>query len=363
MNKACLFLCLLFFLFNVLETRAQNTQGKLDSLLANHKNYNKEDSIKLKNLKEIYRQYMRMKNLPKVEEFVNRTAALAVKLNLKKFEAEAYYRQGLFYHGQSNYEKAEDNYLKSIKVYTQLNDLDWVAGIYLNLGALYISIPDYAKALEVNQKAISVFQKNGNEVDLASCYANISSIYVELDQQDNALFYLQKALKIFEKEGENSRGVAVVCNSIGDAYFTASNDELIKMGIKPDQKNKIAMSYFERALKAAIAISDNGVQATSNIYLGKVYEAMGERQLALKAYQISVDKNSDTDQKDEYAASLLALANFYEQDKDYIKSFHFLLGVLKIGQENIYQLFFMNLDIFFVTCSKVFQSCFEKIQY
>lgn len=333
MNKVYFFATLLFLVYSF-KSQAQTPQNKLDSLLAINSNYTKQDSVKLKNMKEVFRQYMRMKNIVKAEEYVNKTIVLARKLNLKKFEADAYYRRGLYYHGSTNYEKAEENYLKSIAVYTGINDLDWVAGIYLNMGALYISIPDYAKALEVNQKAISIFQKNGNEVDLASCYANISEIYQELGQQEYALFYLQKALKIFEKEGEDSRGVAVASNSIGNVYLTASNDELVKMGIKPDQRYNVALTYFNRALKIAIATDDFGVQATSNINLGKVYEATGNRQLALKAYQTSVDKNLNNDQRNEYAFSLLALGKFYKQDKEYTKSTAILSEALKIGQEN-----------------------------
>lgn len=333
MSKVCLCFGLLFFLVCPFKSQAQSLQSKLDSLLTVNANHPKEDSVKVKNLKEVYRLYMRMKNIAQAEVYVNRTIALARKLNLKKFEADAYYRRGLFYHG-FNYEKSEENYLKSIAIYTELNDLDWVAGIYLNIGALYTSIPDYAKALEANQKAISAFQKNGNDIDLASCYANISEIYVQLDQQENALFYLQKALKIFEKEGENGRGVGVVANSIGSAYLTASNEELVKMGITLDQRYKVALSYFNRGLKIGIAIEDDGVQATSNLNLGKVYEAMGNRPLALKAYQTSVDKNITNDQRSEYAFSLLALAKFYEQDKEFIKSTTLLFEALKIGQEN-----------------------------
>ncbi len=334
MIKVCFSFCFLLLFIYSFKSNAQTPQKKLDSLLAVNANYRTNDSVKVKNLKEVFRQYMRMKNVPKAEEFVKQTVTLAAQLNLKKFEADAYYRLGLFFHGLSNYEKAEENYLKSITAYTLLNDLDWVAGIYLNMGALYTGIPDYAKALDANQKAIAVFQKNGNEVDLASCYANISSIYLQLNQQSNALFYLQKALKIFEKEGENSRGVAVVSNSIGTAYFTASADELLKMGTNAAQKNKIALDYFNRSLNAGIALNDKGVQATASRNLGKLYELLGNRSLALKAYQTAIDRNGIGDDLNDYAFSLLALGTFYEGEKDYEKSTKMLLDGLKIGQDN-----------------------------
>jgi signal transduction histidine kinase len=333
MYKVCFLFYLCCFLAFITELKAQSPQKKLDSLLSIHANYKKEDTIQVKNLKDIYRQYMRLRNVEKAEEYARKTIDLATKVHARKFEAEAYFRLGSFHHGFTNYEKAEENYLKAVNVYAFLKDLAWEAGAYLNLGALYVGIPDYAKALEVNQKAINVFQKNGDDSNLASCYVNVSEIYEELDQQEEALFYLKKALKIFEIDGENTRGVAVACNQIGSGYFSASDKELIKMGVQPVKRNEIALSYFTRALNAAIAIKDDGVQATIYTNLGKLYEVVGEQGQALKAYQAAVDRSAIEDSKLEYAFSLLALAKFYGKEKEYEKSERLLLEALKIGDE------------------------------
>jgi signal transduction histidine kinase len=334
MYKVCFLFYLCCLLAFITELKAQSPQKKLDSLLSIHASYKKEDSTQVKNLKEIYRQYMRLKNVNKAEEYARKTINLATKLHIRKFEAEAYFRLGTFHHGFTNYEKAEDYYLKAVRVYAFLKDLDWEAGTYLNLGALYIAIPDYAKALEVNQKAINVFQKNGDDSNLASCYVNVSEIYEELDQQEDALFYLKKALKIFETEGENTRGVAVACNQIGSGYFSASDTELIKMGVQPGKRNEMALSYYTRALNAAVAIKDEGVQGTIYMNLGKLYEVVGEPGQALKAYQAAVEKSALEDSKLEYSFSLLALAKFYEKSKDYAKSERLLLEALKLGDEH-----------------------------
>jgi tetratricopeptide (TPR) repeat protein len=61
---------------------------------------------------------------------------------------------------------------------------------------------------------------------------------------------------------------------------------------------------------------------------------MGERDLALKAYQKANEINSKSDHKDDYAYSLLALSNFYEKDKEYSKAENLLVEALKIGQQN-----------------------------
>ncbi len=334
MIKVYLF-CFILFLTNLtVWGQVKTPQQKLDSLLVVNQNHPKEDSTKVAILKDIYRQYMRLKHTAKAEEYVFRTIVAAQKANQKGLEAEAFYRLGLYYHGFTNYQKAEEYYLKAIEKYIALKDLDWVAGIYLNLGALYYGIPDYAKALEVNQKAIAIYLKTGNETDLASCYTNIAGIYQDLGQQDNSLNYLKKALKIFLKAGPNTRGVAVVNNTIGSAYFSASNEELLKMGVNPLQKNELALDNFNKALKIGLIINDNGVQGIANRNLGGVYEAMGQRNLALNAYEKSVAFNKNEDDLREYTLSLLALGDFYKEEKNYAQANKLLLEALEIGQLN-----------------------------
>ncbi|KQC00691.1 tetratricopeptide repeat-containing sensor histidine kinase [Pedobacter sp. Hv1] len=334
MFKVYIFCFILFLTSFIAKAQVKTPQQRLDSLLLLNQSHPKEDSMKVVILKEIYRQYIRLKNTAKVEEFVFRTIVMAQKTNQKNYEAEAFYRFGLYHHTFANYQKAEEYYTKAIEKFIALKDLDWVAGIYLNMGEMYYRIPDYAKGLEVNQKAIAIYLKTGNEIDLASCYTNVAGIYQDLGQQDNALFYLKKALKIFSQAGEDTRGVAVVYNTIGRAYFTASSDELIKMGVEPSQKNEISLESFTKALRIAKIINDNGVQGVANKNLGGVYEAMGQRGLALKAYEKSVEHNKKEDNSREYGFSLLALGDFYEQDNNYSKSREFLLEALNIGQLN-----------------------------
>ncbi|MFD0940915.1 ATP-binding protein [Pedobacter boryungensis] len=332
-SKICFLTYCLLLISIATFAQVKSPQLKLDSLLKVNANHVKQDSAKLVILKEVYYQSMRVKNFEKSEEFVNKSVLLARKLNLRRFEAQAYYKLGMFYHGFTNFYKAEENYKKAIAAYTAINDLDWVAGTYLNLGALYTGVPYYVKALDAHQKAIDIFLKNGNEVDLASCYANISGIYMDLGQQDYALNYLQKALKIFIKEDPNDRGVAVVYNSIGQAYFTASKEELIKMGAKPNQKNALALENYKKALNVAQVNNDSTVLGPLNKDFGNVYEAMGEKDLALKAYQKANEINSKADHKDDYANSLLALSNFYEKNNEYSKAEDLLIEALKIGQQ------------------------------
>ncbi|MGM9478928.1 tetratricopeptide repeat-containing sensor histidine kinase [Pedobacter sp. GSP4] len=327
--------CLLFILLcTVGFAQVSTPQKKLDSLLTLNQKNLKSDSTKIKILTEVYRQYMRMKNIDKAEEFTDKAIQLSHEKNLKKFSAMAYYRRGLMYHGKSEYQKAEENYLTALSEFASVGNLDMVAGTYLNLGALYNSIPDYVKSLDVNQKAITIYEKMGNESDMASCYTNISSIYQSLGNQSQALVYLNMALKVFAKEGENSRGVAVVYNLIGSNYFEASDLELKQMNVLPGQKIKLALEFYNKSLRVAEVIEDTGLVASGKRDLAELYSSIGQKDAALKSYQKSVELSRDKDSKENYASSLYALGNFYQKENDFGNAIVLLNHSLKIAEEN-----------------------------
>lgn len=345
MSKICLFFGILFFLAYPFKSQAQTPQNKLDSLLAVNINHPKEDSIKLVIYNGLYREYNRMKNVLKTQEYYDKSIVLAQKLNLKWYEAEVYSRKALGYHGVANYQKAAAFYEKAIPLFTLAKDMNKVAGMYLNLGALYQGIPDYAKSLEMSQKAMVIFQENGNINDLGSVYFNIAAIYQELGQYANAFNYLTKALKIF-KDGQVLRGVVVAYNSIGSNYMNASDKDLLKMGINPEEKYEKALENLNNSLKVALALRDDGFLTPLFRDLGLVYEKLDKRDLALEAYLKSIDYSKTITNKTEYANTLLALAHFYMGDKAYDKAIQALTEALNIGikdqtldlQKNAYQL-------------------------
>lgn len=318
----------------LLNAQVKSPQQKLDSLLQINQKHVTKDSVKLVIYKEVYRQYMRLKNSEKAEEFVNKSIALAKKINLKRFEADAYFRFALYNHGFNNYQIAEKNYQKAIECFIVLKDTDFIAGTYLNLSALYMAVPDYTKALEVSQKAIAIYQKNGNDSDLASCYVNVAGIYQDLNQQSDAFVYLQKALKVFAKDGDSNRGLAVVYNSIGANYLNSTDAELGKMGILPVQKFNKALEFLLKALKIVQDIDDKGVEGAIYKDLGLTYEGLQQHELALAAFQKAIALTKGEDNKLDYANSLLAISDYYLHQKNDEKAKPFLLEALAIGQQN-----------------------------
>ncbi|MFC4211049.1 ATP-binding protein [Pedobacter lithocola] len=239
------------------------------------------------------------------------------------------------YHGHTNIQKAEINYLKAINEFLTTDEQILAAGAYLDLGALYNMIPDYAKSLAVNQKAVGIYLKSNSKEELGSCYVNISEIYQDLEQHKKALEYLRMALNLFNLKGEVSRGAAVVYMGIGLAYFHASPTELMSMDILPDQNLKVALENLNKALKIAEAARvEQDLIAIIKMNLGSVYERLGAKDLALKSFLTSISINKNSVDKRIYAESLQALGNFYNNQKKYKDAIKLLTEALNISNTN-----------------------------
>ena len=327
--------CIAFLIFGFdAIAQTKTSQQKLDSLLLLNQKYIKQDSVKGVLLTDILRLYGRLNNTDKVEEYALTSLQLSNKLGSKNLAAFTYNRVGLFYHGVSNYQKAEENYKKSLKEYLLIGNQNKVAGLYMSLGALYISIPDYGKALEMNQKAVNIYQKTNSDDELSNCYINISEIYQDLGQHKQALEYVRMALKFFIKN-DDIRGQALAYEGIGLAYFKATPAELISMDILPNQKLSVALENFNKSLKIAEHIEDNDDIVSGNkINIGLVYEKMGQNDLAFKSYQSSIDITKKSNAKRDYAESLQALGNFYNNQRDYSNAVRLLTQTLNIAQQN-----------------------------
>ena len=335
MKMRLLLMSFLLAYSNFVWPQASHPQKKIDSLLILNLNYKTEDSLKLTRYNQLYRNYMRLANTVEANNYVDKTILLAKKLNKPTFIADAYFRTGFYNHTHSRYFLAEEYYRKALEKYEELNDKEWLGGIYQNLSAMYANIPDYSKALDANFKAVSVFTEIKEEQSVAACYVNIASIYSGLDQHYNAVQYLNKALKIFLTAEGNEYGIALCYANLGDAYFSASDEELNKIPIDRSEKYGKSLAYLEQSLKYAEKVESNfSLLAAINQTRGKVYNATGKKGLAEEAFQKSVEYYAKNTAKKEYAASLLNLAEFYISELNYGKADPILKEALQIGNQN-----------------------------
>lgn len=328
-------LCLVVFL-TLFSCVVFAQQKKLDSLIAVNENYKKEDSLKVNYLYNVCRQYLRVNNFEKLEEYGQKAIAVALKLPQTFSLSILYNRLGLCYHGKAKYLQAIEYYNKGLEVAKRRNDKHGTANFYVNLSALYSSIPDYAKALEANELAINTYNEMGDKEKISSCYMNIGSLYTDMHQTDKALEYINKGLVVFKTSSNGfNYGVAVAYQGIARVYAQASDEDLKNLSITNNDRYKLTLDNLNTALKVAESPSDAGALiGTINNDIGQLYEQMGNNKMAFGFYEKAYSFIEKTDSKDELADILFRMGKYYNSNNNLDKSRDYLLRSLLIGKQH-----------------------------
>lgn len=311
-------------------------QKKVDSLLAVNAAYTKQDSQKVVYLSNIFRQYARLNDFSKMEEYAAKALILASELPETYSRTSVLEKLGLCYHGKAKYQQAINAYNNGIAIAKKSNHKEIMAGFYLNLGALYGIIPDYDKSLQANQQAVDLYNAIGDKDNVSSCYMNMGLIYNDVKNPVKAIEYIQKALTIFKTFDEGlNYGVSLAYQGIANSYLIASDTDLLKLNLDPQQKYHQCLGNLNRALKVAeTAESARSLIGSIHTDMGNIFEKMIDHAAALqhfeKAYEVL--KNND-DSKNDFGNILFTLGKFYYDAKDYTKSKSYLQQSLAIGTQ------------------------------
>ncbi len=325
-------LVLVLFIHCNIYTIAQ--QRKLDSLLTVNNNYQKQDSQKVIYLTNIFRQYFRLKNNEKFEEYILKGIAVANKLPQSNSLSVLYENLGLCYHGISNYPKAIEAYTKGIEAGKKANNTSQVAGLYLNLGALYTSLADYPKALESTQLAVNLYNSIKDEGEISSCYMNIGVIYNYIGQPEKAINYIEKAIAMFKKNSNGiNYGVSSAYQGLGNIYLDQlKKNENNRKNIS--SKNFIAaLDNLEKGLSVAEAAKENSLIGSISNDLGSLYEKVENKNLALFYYDKALKIIKQNSSPEDEANVLFNVGNYYASSNDIQKGYNYLRSSLQIGKE------------------------------
>jgi len=170
--------------------------------------------------------------------------------------AKAYGSMGIVFSEQSNYAKALQFYLKSVKIYEELKDESRSSKIYNNIGVVYKSQNSDFKALEYFIKAQKL-QEKLNDVNVGITLTNIANIYLNQKSLDKAYEYYTLANKALDKN-PNPRALGEWYNNMG-LYFVAKN-----------QDNE-AVSSWNNSITTFLSIDDKFGLADTYIFLGQFY--------------------------------------------------------------------------------------------
>lgn len=229
--------------------------------------------------------------------------ALARKIGFERGEAYALNQFGNDFWGSSNYPKALDYYLQSLKLNEKLGNLDAVAANNGNISNIYSAQEDYTTALSYLYKAVNLYTKTGSD-RVRLTYGSLGNVYRKINKFDSALTYYQKSNDIYNRISDKYQ-LSTNYYGLGDVNARLGNTELAfayyRMGLAASEPYKGSLGFPTNYYGLANLFKETGHIDSSIFYARKALEA------------------SD-DNKEWLVKSATLLADLYEgkDDKQYI---------------------------------------------
>ena len=228
-------------------------------------------------------------------------------------------QRGRAEYASGHFATAEDFFSKALRTLTP-TDENARAGVLSELGDAYLNQDQIRKAEDAYLKSLRIYQRLSKNSQAAVILRNLGAVYSLQRRDDDALRVLQQALKFTKMEFGTDATLAVqIVNSIGIVYYRQG-------------KHNKAETFFKQGLQI---ISDTGVRFDTTMLLnnlGAVYHAQHKYPKAeeiLKQALASAEATYGTDHP-EVTFSLTALGLVYADTGHYGDAEEYYSRALKI---------------------------------
>lgn len=187
---------------------------------------------------------------------------------------------GNIYNDQSNYPKALEYYLKSLKIAEVVIDKKGIGRILMSIGSIYKSESNFVKANEYYLKSLEIAEKFEDNIGIESNLGNIATIYQLQANYEKALEYYFKVLSIAEKTADK-KVIGQTLGNIAGVYDYQSN-------------SKKALEYYTKSLKNLEEAGDKQTMAYYLANIGIFYIRIGkykDAEITLKKALISAKES------------------------------------------------------------------------
>jgi len=201
--------------------------------------------------------YLHIGKYDSAEIAFNNIETKAIQMGDKRALISTYINLGSLYDTQTDFNKALEYHLKSLKLAEEVGNTEDLGTAYNNVGLMHYQLGDYNKALVYYEKALKIKKKLNDKEGIALLYNNIAIIYYFKSDIDKCMKYFKTALKIWEKNG-NKRRAAMVLSNLGELY--------LEVGL-----NKNAINYLEECIVLYEDLKDFYNVVSIKKLIGKVY--------------------------------------------------------------------------------------------
>lgn len=148
-------------------------------------------------------------------------------------------------------------------------------------------------------QAQSLIDEDAEPYMMGQITNGMGEAFVESGMPEAGLTKFQQASQYFRK-AENPRSVMVVSWNIGGSYYLQG-------------KHAEALATLEKTLSEATAINEQNIIAMCHDFLGRTYEALGDKPTALTNYNLAFQIYTRSNKRREAARTLALIAHIEEQ--------------------------------------------------
>ena len=241
--------------------------------------------------------------LREMPEYLLSAEKLYLEAEVKTELPRLYAYFGTYYKRQGLYPEALEYQVKALNIRQEMNAPPRSIGAsYNNIGNLYRDLNQFERALEYLRQARAVFEELQEGYALATITSNIGLTFSQQEQLDSALFYYEDALAIYERLGD-LREKGRMSFLLGELYHKRNYLERAEM-------------FLQNSIQAFSEVEDQYMLGLAYNRLGQVYAGTNRYDVAINAYQRSIELAQITGSlTDEGATSkLLAEAHYHSGD-------------------------------------------------
>jgi tetratricopeptide (TPR) repeat protein len=252
-------------------------------------------------------------------ELVRRLNKETIRTSLGKVKAAAFHHLGMLHHAQGEYEKAIENYNKSMKINEELGNKKEIASTLHQLGMLHEAQGEYEKAIEKYNLSLKIKEELRDKGGIASTLGQLGNIHSRQGEYDKAIEKYIQSMKIFEKLGDKG-DLAGTLHQLGNIHYLQGKYE------KAIEKYSQSMKIFED-------LKDKGGIAITLHQLGMFHRDQGEYDKAIENYNQSIKINEELGNKGGIASTLHQLGMIHQAQGQYEKAIEKYDESLKIFEE------------------------------
>lgn len=208
----------------------------------------------------------------------NKGLALAVKLNDRKGEAEAYNYLGSNFWTNHEYLQQQKCYFKALHINESLKDTDGIAQSIRNIGSIYESEYDYPKAIEYYKRALALAEATKNYDQVLEFQGDIGEDLKQQNKYPEALVYFEKSMQLasdLDRAGDIAAFAAragLIESELGDFKSAVSyEEESLKIFRSPGTRNSFTLKIPWTYRDFGDVYFEKGDYSTALIYYREAY--------------------------------------------------------------------------------------------